>query len=290
VDADVDDGSFDPDGNLVGCTQSPAGPYTGVGPHAVTLTCTDTTGLSASCTATVTAVDETPPEIACPDSIALECTSGGAVATYSASATDNCSVVATTCAPPSGSTFPVGTTSATCSAADDSGNTSSCGFSVTVTDTQPPVVSTKDLAYWPPNHKYQSFHLADCVTSAVDACGGPLTVTEANARITRITSDELEDDKLDKAGKGDGNTCNDIVRTGAVTADLRVERSGGSNGRLYTVFFEVSDANGNATAGSCKVGVPHDQSDPSVIPDDGCKYCVGSDCGSCPGHDPACTY
>jgi hypothetical protein len=128
------------------------------------------------------------------------------------------------------------------------------------------------------------------VTSIVDACGGPLTLDQVNAHITRITSDELEDDKLLRGGLGDGDTCNDIVPTGPMTADLRVERSGRSNGRLYTVFFEVSDANGNVTSSSCTVGVPHDQSPTNAVLDDGCKYCVGAGCGTCPGHDPVCTY
>src|SRR5205085_441849 len=48
-----------------------------------------------------------------------------------------------TCSPSSGSTFPVGTTTVTCSATDSHGNTGSASFTVTVTlnDTTPPVVS-----------------------------------------------------------------------------------------------------------------------------------------------------
>jgi hypothetical protein len=124
----------------------------------------------------------------------------------------------------------------------------------------------------------------------VDGCDGSLTLAAAGAHITRITSDELEDDKLVKGGLGDGDTCDDIVLTGPMTADLRVERSGGGNGRVYTIFFDVSDTHGNVTSSSCKVSVPHDQSIPDAAPDDGCQYCVGIGCGSCPGHDPACTF
>jgi cysteine-rich repeat protein len=49
--ASIDNGSSDPDGNVLTCTQSPAGPYP-VGTTFVTLTCTDGS-LSASCSATV---------------------------------------------------------------------------------------------------------------------------------------------------------------------------------------------------------------------------------------------
>jgi cysteine-rich repeat protein len=48
----IDNGSSDPDGNVLTCTQSPAGPYP-VGTTFVTLTCTDGS-LSASCSANVT--------------------------------------------------------------------------------------------------------------------------------------------------------------------------------------------------------------------------------------------
>jgi cysteine-rich repeat protein len=285
----ISNNPFDPDGDTFACVQSPPGPYS-LGDNTATLTCTDVHGTSDSCSATVSVVDTTPPAITCPDSTTVECKKKGSVVTYAASATDNCSVASTTCAPPSGSTFPVGSTTAVCTAADGSGNTSSCAFSVTVTDTQKPVVTTQSVTFWPPNHHYREFELEDCVTSIVDECEGSLTLEEAHAHITRITSDELEDDKLDKGNKGDGNTCNDIVLTGPMSADLRRERSGGSNGRLYTVYFELADGNGNVTASSCKVGVPHDQSPPNAVIDDGCKYCVGTGCGTCPGHDPVCTY
>jgi hypothetical protein len=288
ADASVDDGSSDPDGNLVSCSQLPASPYSGVGPHEVTLTCVDTQGATSSCVAIVTVVDETPPSITCPEDQTLACVDHGAVASFSASATDNCGAVETSCTPPSGTTFGLGTTNDTCTATDSSGGTASCMFSVTVVDTEPPVVTSGDPAvYWPPNHRYHAFDLADCVTRIVDTCDG--SVVASSARITRITADEAEDDKLAGGGLGDGNTCNDILITGPHTADLRVERMEHSNGRLYTVFFDVTDAQGNVTLASCKVGVPQDQTDPSSVPDDGCKYCVGSGCGSCPGHDPACT-
>src|SRR5581483_5077593 len=47
-------------------------------------------------------------------------------------ASDNCPGVTTSCTPPSGSTFPVGTSTVTCTATDTSGNTASCSFTVTV--------------------------------------------------------------------------------------------------------------------------------------------------------------
>jgi len=68
VPASIDNGSFDPDGDAVTVTQSPAGPYS-LGTTNVTLTATDSFGATATCTGTVTVVDVTPPAVACVQSV-----------------------------------------------------------------------------------------------------------------------------------------------------------------------------------------------------------------------------
>jgi outer membrane protein assembly factor BamB len=78
--------------------------------------------------------DTTPPVITVPAPITVNATSpNGAVVTYSVSATDPDDAVASlTCAPPSGSTFPIGTTTVHCTATDTHGNTSAASFTVHV--------------------------------------------------------------------------------------------------------------------------------------------------------------
>ncbi len=91
VSASIDDGSYDPDGLLVGCTQTPASPYP-IGTSTVTLTCVDQQGLSSSCTGEVRVLDRVVPTLVLHGSTApsLECTQGGAYFDPGASANDLC--------------------------------------------------------------------------------------------------------------------------------------------------------------------------------------------------------
>jgi hypothetical protein len=63
---------------------------------------------------------------ACPAS------NSGVVTYVTPTATDNCPGVTVACVPASGSVFPLGTTTVTCTATDASGNTATCSFSVRV--------------------------------------------------------------------------------------------------------------------------------------------------------------
>ena len=60
--ASINNGSYDPDGDPITLTQSPAGPYA-PGSTTVTLTVTDNKAASNGCTGTVAVVDKTPPTI-----------------------------------------------------------------------------------------------------------------------------------------------------------------------------------------------------------------------------------
>ena len=120
----------------------PSGSTFPVGVTTVTNTVTDAGGNSSLCTFTVTVTDPDLPVLTCPASLVLAADAGQcrrSNVTFTVSATDNCGPVSVVSIPPSGSTFPVGVTTVTNTVTDGSGNTSTCMFTVTVTDAQNPV-------------------------------------------------------------------------------------------------------------------------------------------------------
>ena len=142
--ANIDGGSSDPDGEPITLAQSPPGPF-GLGQTEAALTVTDGAALFDSCKANVKVVDLESPKVTCPVPQTLECSgTSGEVAYYGQTSGDNCSVTASACDVPSGSTFTMGATSVVCFAVDGNLNRDSCDFTVVVVDTTPPEV-TADL-------------------------------------------------------------------------------------------------------------------------------------------------
>jgi len=104
-----------------------------VGITTITWTATDAAGNSGTCTQRVTVKDAQPPTINVPAPITTEFTSeSGAVVTFTVTSSDNCSSVTQSCAPASGSTFAIGTTTVNCVATDLAGNSTPASFTVTV--------------------------------------------------------------------------------------------------------------------------------------------------------------
>ncbi|HEY0139444.1 MAG TPA: HYR domain-containing protein [Thermoanaerobaculia bacterium] len=117
-----------------------------VGTFTVTCIATDSQKLSTIGTFKVTILSPNePPNLWIPSGITVEATSSaGAVVTYEALAhDDHDGEVSIACTPGSGSTFPIGMTTVTCSATDSRNATSTGTFKVTVTPpaNQPPVLT-----------------------------------------------------------------------------------------------------------------------------------------------------
>jgi YVTN family beta-propeller protein len=115
----------------------PSGSFFQVGITPVTCS----TDAGSSCSFTVTVNDNQTLAISCPaNSNQLtdpgQCT---AVVSYTPVVSDNCHNSSFVCSPPSGATFPIGTTAVSCTARDPSGNAAGCGFTVTVNNQSPAV-------------------------------------------------------------------------------------------------------------------------------------------------------
>lgn len=258
VNADVDAGSFDPNGDGLLFSQSPAGPY-GIGSTIVQLTVTEEApapGLSAVCEAEVIVLDVTPPTVDAGADVMLEATSAsGAAYAISPTGADGCGAV-TLSASPDLSVYPLGETVVTVTATDESGNTASDQVTITVKDTTAPTGDVEKIGngtLWPPNHKQVKVATLSNVTDAVDAAVDVTITVTSNQPIN---------------GPGDGNTNADwnVVANANGTWDVwvRSERSGTLAGpRIYTITMTITDDAGNSTVQTCEVTVPHDQGTPA---------------------------
>ncbi len=118
-------------GNCGTVTCSPtSGSFFPVG--TTTVTCSATSGPSCSFTVTV---NDTQAPVVTPSgdrSVVATSPNGMAVTFAAPTATDNCGAPTVTCSPASGSTFPIGTTTVTCTATDAAANSSAYAFTVSV--------------------------------------------------------------------------------------------------------------------------------------------------------------
>src|SRR5262249_40497990 len=143
-----------------------------VGGTMVTNIATDASGNQSVCTFSVgvpgvTVNDTQPPVITCPSDLVLtadpgQC--GRSNVTFVVTATDNCSVTNLVSVPPSGST------TVTKIATDAGGNQAACTFTVTINDTEPPVITCPTNLVLTADSDQCSRSNVTFVVSAADNC------------------------------------------------------------------------------------------------------------------------
>jgi uncharacterized repeat protein (TIGR01451 family) len=251
--AEVDNGSYDPDGgSIVSSVLTPPGPYS-LGTNDVTLTVTDNRGGTNSCSAKIYVIDNTPPVVTCASDIVTNAPFGqtNAVVDFSApTVSDNCSVISTNyCAPASGTTFPLGTNTVTCTAVDGSENTNTCSFEIVVAATP----AQADLA----------LTAASSVTTASlnNACTYTLVVTNKgpqNAPGAQLV-DTLPSSVMYSNATSSVGSCTNIG--GVVTCDFGTL----TNGVTATVSVVVTPTNPAVASVCSAVTVTNSLLDPVTV-------------------------
>ena len=97
---------------------------------------------------------------------------------------------------------------------------------------------------WPANHKMKSINV--------------LGVTDPDSDTVSINIDSITQDEP-ITGLGSGDLSPDGSGIGTTTAQIRAERSGMGDGRVYEITFTASDSNGGTCSDSVFVGVPKNQ-------------------------------
>jgi len=91
---------------------------------------------------------------------------------------------------------------------------------------------------WPPNHKL----------AAITVSGSGLS----NITLVRVAQDEATN------GTGDGDMAPDACGASGGSVNVRAERAGGSDGRMYHIFFKATQ-NSQACEADVTVGVSHNK-------------------------------
>lgn len=111
-------------------------------------------------------------------------------------------------------------------------------------------VSSSLSELWPPNGDMHEVSLS----GATDPDGNPVSLS-----ITGVTQDEVV------AGPGNNRSPDAAAGSNASSVQLRAERFGGEDGRVYRIAYVVSDGLGGSCSGTVAVSVPHDQSGDAAV-------------------------
>jgi hypothetical protein len=140
----------------------------------------------------------------------------------------------------SGLSFNKGVTQVTYTAISDATKTAS--FKVTVLDNEAPLITNiiaSPDSLWPPNHLMRNVEINYLATDNCSQLNTVLTVTS--------NEPETSSDSEDLPG--------DWIITDAHHVQLRAERSGKGNGRIYTITIKSTDSAGNTTSANVTVTV-----------------------------------
>lgn len=121
------------------------------------------------------------------------------------------------------------------------------------------------------NHKYITITPDMVIERAEDVFGN--TADLAAVSVVSVSSDEPEDHI------GDGSTSDDIKIECPNSVMLRTERMGGEQGRVYTIHYRLTDANGTTADDEMRIVIVKDNSGSKPVAyNRGAGYTVSPEC------------
>ncbi len=260
-----------------------------IGPNVVTLTVTDNTGKTATCTATVTVEDTTSPTVTCQSINAFINSSGTATIVPSAlvvTSNDNCGAGALvfTASQTVFDCSELGSNVITLTATDASNNTGTCTATVTVSDVTPPVAACTPITVYLDAMGAYSLTAADSMslaTGSADNCSfSVMSVSQSSFDCTEAgTMVPVSVIIADPSGLLD--TCSTTVMVSDTIspvvlcmADMAITTSGGSDMLTGDCGAELAltpptptdNCPGSTVAVSFSAGTPAPASLPGMAP------------------------
>jgi outer membrane protein assembly factor BamB len=209
----------------------------------------------AGSTVSAYARDTTPPTINVPPTVTAKGTSSnGAVVTYTVTASDPDDTATVSCSPASGSVFPIGWTTVSCTATDTAGNTSSASFLVVVSAPG----ADCNLAHYPSSKgalNLKNANLSGCYLPGANLVG-------ANATAANLTGTYLDHANL----------------SGANLTQASLQRSWLANANFSNAKLNFANLTGAKTTGATFTGASWVQ---TTCPD---GTNSNNDGGTCIGH------
>jgi len=134
----------------------------------------------------------------------------------------------------------------------DDGNVATVSVEVVNRPPDCSAVSPSVAMLWSPNHGFVAVNV--------------LGVTDPDGDATSITVDSIRQDEPTEGNAPDGKGV------GTSSAEVRSERLGGGDGRVYHIGFTADDGDGGACSAAVRVAVPHDQGLGSIAVDGGALF------------------